>query len=53
MLGSIIYSVLKKDEPIKNTRTRKNTTTKRKIPVKTPAKTPIKTPVKTPKKNTK
>ena len=53
MLGSIIYSVLKKDEPIKNTRTRKNTTTKKKIPVKTPAKTPIKTPVKTPKKNTK
>ena len=53
MLGSIIYSVLKKDEPIKNTRARKNTTTKRKIPVKTPAKTPIKTPVKTPKKNTK
>lgn len=49
MLGSIIYSVLKKDEPIKNTRARKNTTTKRKIPVKTPAKTPIKTP----KKNTK
>ena len=45
MLGSIIYSVLKKDEPIKNTRARKNTTTKRKIPVKTP--------VKTPKKNTK
>ena len=49
MLGSIIYSVLKKDEPIKNTRARKNTTTKRKIPVKTPAKTPVKTP----KKNTK
>lgn len=49
MLGSIIYSVLKKDEPIKNTRARKNTTTKR----KTPAKTPIKIPVKTPKKNTK
>ena len=46
MLGSIIYSVLKKDEPIKNTRARKNTTTKR----KTPAKTPIKIPVKTPKK---
>ena len=45
MLGSIIYSVLKKDEPIKNTRARKNTTTKRKIPVKIP--------VKTPKKNTK
>ena len=57
MLGSIIYSVLKKDEPIKNTRARKNTTTKRKIPVKTPAKTPVKTPaktpIKTPKKNTK
>ena len=61
MLGSIIYSVLKKDEPIKNTRARKNTTTKRKIPVKTPAKTPVKTPAKTPiktpkktpKKNTK
>ena len=49
MLGSIIYSVLKKDEPIKNIRARKNTTTKRKIPVKTPDKTPIKTP----KKNTK
>lgn len=42
MLGSIIYSVLKKDEPIKNTRARKNTTTKRKIPVKTPVKTPKK-----------
>jgi len=45
MLGSIIYSLLKKDEPIKNTRRKTSTTTKRK--------TPVKKTVSKPRKNTK
>ena len=55
MLGSIIYSALKKDEPIKSTKSKKTTTktTKGKTPTKTPSKTSTKTPVTRPKKTTK
>jgi hypothetical protein len=55
MLGSIIYSVLKKDEPIKSTKSKKTTTktTKGKTPTKTPSKTSTKTPVTRPKKTIK
>lgn len=58
MLGSIIYSALKKDEPIKSTGRKKNTTTKSKTSTKVPTKTPVKKPTKTtpttkPKKTTK
>jgi hypothetical protein len=55
MLGSIIYSALKKDEPVKSTKSKKTTTktTKGKTPTKTPSKTSTKTPVTRPKKTTK
>jgi len=55
MLGSIIYSALKKDEPVKSTGSKKTTTktTKGKTPTKTPSKTSTKTPVTRPKKTTK
>jgi hypothetical protein len=55
MLGSIIYSALKKDEPIKSTKSKKTTTktTKGKTPTKTPSKTSTKTPVTRPKKTIK
>jgi hypothetical protein len=55
MLGSIIYSSLKKDEPIKSTKSKKTTTktTKGKTPTKTPIKKTNKTPVTRPKKTTK
>jgi hypothetical protein len=55
MLGSIIYSALKKDEPVKSTKSKKTTTktTKGKTPTKTPSKTSTKTPVTRSKKTTK
>jgi hypothetical protein len=51
MLGSIIYSSLKKDQPVKNVGSKKTTTKTAKG--KTPTKKTTKTPVTRPKKTTK
>jgi hypothetical protein len=55
MLGSIIYSSLKKDQPVKSIGSKKTNTktTKGKTPTKTPIKKTNKTPVTRPKKTTK